>query len=141
MRISDPGTVALITASGLFASAAIAGVVNWLIKRQGKGGDDATARKTEAETVAVEVRTARELLADVKTYFSERLTEQAADHARETAELNRRIDDLSQRVDTVETASRALRVAWDVHRAWDIRAYEALRATHPDYPPPPVMDL
>lgn len=140
MKLSDPGAVALITASGLFASGAIAALVNWLIKRQGKSIDDATARKTEAETVAVEVRTARELLADVKTYFSERLAEQAANHQRETAELNRRIDDLSQRVQTVETASRALRHAWTLHQAWDVRAYETLRTSHPDFPPPPAVE-
>lgn len=141
MKLSDPGVVALITSAGVIAVGAIGGIVNYLIKRQGRGVDDATARKTEAETVAVEVKTARELLADVKSYFTDRLTEQAADHARETAELNRRIDDLSKRVLSVETASQALRAAWDIHRAWDVRAYEALRITHPDYPPPPMLDL
>jgi len=140
MKLSDPGAVALITASGLFASGAIAALVNWLIRRQGRGIDDATARKTEAETVAVEVKTARELLADVKTYFTERLAEQAANHARETGDLRARIDDLSERMRSVEHASQALRVAWAVHRAWDLKAYEALQADHPDFPPPPAMD-
>jgi uncharacterized protein HemX len=140
VKWSDPAAVSLITAAGAVAVAVVGAAVNYLMKRQSKGADDATARKTEAETVAVEVKTARELLAEVKSYFSDRLTEQAADHKLEVESLNRKIDDLSRRVESVETQSRTIRQAWQIHDAWDKAAYEALRTSHPDYPPPPVVE-
>jgi hypothetical protein len=140
VKLGDPGAIAVITGIGGIAVAAIGGLVNWLIKRQARPVDAATARKIEAETVAEEVKTARELLAEVKEYFRERLAAQAAEHKQETEELRQELSDLRTRVQTVEMQTQAMRLAWMVHRAWDETAWTLLRVSNPDYPAPPPVD-
>lgn len=140
MKLSDPGVIALLGALGTVAVAAIGGLVNWLVKRQTRSVDSATARKTEAEAVATEVKTARELLQDIRAYFTERLHEQAEDHAREIGLLNQQIELLTKRVGSVETQQVAMRTAFAIHRTWDQAAYARLRAADPDYPPPPEVE-
>lgn len=140
MKLSDPGIIALLTVLGTVAVAGIGGLVNWLVRRQSRPVDTATARKTEAEAVATEVKTARELLQEIKAYFTDRLREQQEDHARELAVLTSQVDELTKRVGQVEAQQLATRVAFRIHRTWDEVAFARLRATDPDYPPPPDVE-
>lgn len=142
MKLSDPGVIALMSVIATVAVGAIAGLVNWLVRRQGRGVDTATARKTEAEAVATEVKTARELLQEIRTYFTDRLREQGEDHSREIGMLNQQIEMLTKRVGSVESQQVAMRNAFAVHRSWDETAWTLLKAANPDYPaPPPVEGL
>lgn len=133
MKLSDPGVVALMTVAGTVAVGAIGGLVNWLIRRQSRSLDNATVRKTEADTVATEVKTARELLQEIRAYFTERLKEQAEDHARE-------IDLLNKRMASIEAQQVAMRSSFATHRTWDEQAWAKIRTSDPDWPPPPQVE-
>lgn len=140
MKLSDPGTTALMSVLGTVAVGAITGLVTWLVRRQGRGVDTATARKTEAEAVATEVKTARELLQEIRQYFSERLKEQDESHGREIAALDRQIDLLTKRVGDVEAQQVAVRAGYAIHRGWDAEAWKILRGYDPRYPGPPEIE-
>ncbi len=140
MNLADPGVIALMSVAGTVSVGAIAGLVNWLVRRQDRGVDVANARRTEAEAAATEVKTARELLQEIRTYFTERLHEQAEDHTREIALLNQQITLLTTRVGSVEAQQVAMRTAFAIHRGWDTTAWEILRGYDPNYPPPPPVE-
>jgi TolA-binding protein len=140
MKLSDPGVMASMGVAGTVAVAVIAGFVNWIVRRQNRGVDAATVRKTEADTVATEVKTARELLQEIRQYFTDRLHEQAEDHSREIALLNQQITLLTTRVGSVEAQQVATRAGYAIHRGWDAKAWDILRSYDPDYPGPPDIE-
>lgn len=140
MNLGDPGVIALMSVAGTVSVGAIAGLVNWLVRRQDRPLDVANARQTEANTAATEVKLARELLQEIKAYFTERLREQGEDHAREINLLNQQITLLTSRVGSVEAQQVAMRTTFAIHRSWDTAAWTMLKSYDPSYPAPPPVD-
>lgn len=140
MNIDGPGLVAIITVLGSVAVGGITGLFSYVVRRQSRTIDQATARRTEAETVAQEVKTARELLVDMRAYFSERLTDQATEHREEIEHISAQLQDLRMQMAEVRTQQRMLQQSYVLHRAWDQTAWARLLQTDPTYPPPPTIE-
>jgi hypothetical protein len=127
--------VVIVAAGGL--------VGNVWVKRLNRRVDDATAdksmsesRKASAETVSVEVATARGLIAEIQAMMDR----QKAEFSAKTAEQTEQIKSLAERMSANEEQQRALRAAFASHETWDRDAVAALRTGQPDWPdPPPVV--
>lgn len=140
MKLDGTALVAVITVLGTVAVGSITGLFSYVVRRQSRTIDTATARKTDAETVAQEVKTARELLAEMRTYFSERLSDQAAEHKEEIADVSERLEQLKDEVRGLRAQQRLLQQSYVVHRAWDQTAWARLLQVDPTYPPPPAIE-
>lgn len=134
-----PWTDAAIIAApaAVVLAAAVSGVVTWLVRRQSRPVDSATARKTDAETVSIEVATARALLEEVRGM----LDHQRAHYERLMAGMQGEMKGLTERVAGSEEQMRALRSAFAAHSTWDADAVAALRTAQPDWPDPPPINL
>ncbi len=142
----------LITAAG-----GIAGTV-W-VKRLSRRVDEATANKTEsesrkadAETVSIEVSTARGLITDIKSMMADQRTnyETQIDMLRGQSEAQIQsvrvqhqadMGALTRRLTGLETRQQSLRSAFVAHRDWDRQATDVLKQVDPDFPAPPPIDF
>ena len=97
--------------------------------------EDATARKLNAETVSIEVSTARGLVEDVKKLMSDQRVEYESRLAATRSELAA----LTERFKVVEMRQQMLLAALAAHAPWDQAAHNALRSITPDFPPPPPL--
>jgi predicted nucleic acid-binding Zn-ribbon protein len=129
-----------IGALGTIGVALLTGLFSWVVRRQSRVLDVANVRKTDAETASQEVRTARELLADVRQYMTERLEAQAAEHREEIAEVSAQVEGLQSQIRDLAQQHRNLRAAYAVHRQWDQAAWARLLQVEPSYPPPPSIE-
>lgn len=128
---------ALLTFVGTVLTAVLAGVGAWLVRRQGKKVDEASVRKTAAETTSIEVATARALIEEVRGM----LDSQRAHYERLMAGMQGELKGLTERVASNEEQQRVLRSAFSAHKTWDDDATAALRTFQPDWPEPPRIDL
>ncbi len=140
MNIDGPGLVAIITVLGSVSVGAITGLFSYVVRRQSRSIDSATARRTEAETVAQEVKTARELLVDMRSYFSERLADQATEHRDEIAHITEQLQQLRDQMREVRQQQRVQQQSYVLHRGWDQNAWARLLQIDPNYPPPPTIE-
>lgn len=144
MRIDGPALVAVITVLGSAAVGAITGLFSYVVRRQSRSIDSATARKTEAETVAQEVKTARELLVDMRSYFSERLSDQATEHKQEMEYIADQLQllkvEMRELRDQQREQQREQQRSFVQHRSWDQSAWARLLQADPEYPPPPTIE-
>jgi signal transduction protein with GAF and PtsI domain len=140
MNIDGATLVAIITVLGSVAVGGITGLFSWVVRRQSRNIDAATSRKTEAEAVAQEVKTARELLSDMRTYFSERLTAQAVEHKEEIEHVAEQLQDLRVQMRHIRQQQRLLQQSYARHRDWDQAAWSRLLQVDPSYPPPPTIE-
>lgn len=140
MNVDGAGLVAIITVAGSVAVGAITGLFSYVVRRQSRSIDSATARRTEAETVAQEVKTARELLVDMRTYFSERLADQNTEHRNEIAHITDQLNQLRDQMREVRDQQRLLQRSYVLHRSWDQTAWARLLQIDPAYPPPPSIE-
>ncbi|GAA0494672.1 hypothetical protein Ade02nite_19930 [Paractinoplanes deccanensis] len=133
---------------GTVIAAAIGAAATVVVARMKRRLDEATtaktvaeSRKAEAETVSVEVATARSLIAEIKAMMAD----QRADYESRLTEVRVRhegdVKALTERVSGVEDRERQLRAAIGAHSMWDSTAVAALRATNPDFPEPPPINL
>lgn len=137
----DSGTlVAVITAVGTVSVGAITGLFSWVVRRQGRTVDDATSQKTKAEAVAQEVKTARELLAETRDYFNQRLADQATEHREDMSHITEQVVELKAEVAKLVAHQRALAASFVAHSRWDHAAWARLLAVDPAYPPPPTIE-
>lgn len=127
---------------GAVVVAVITTVGTIVIQRMKRRLDDATTdkttaegRKAQAETVSIEVATARSLIAEVRAMMAE----QKADYAAHLSEQDERIKALTERMSAGEEQQRALRAAFSAHETWDRDAVAALRTAQPDWPDPPPV--
>lgn len=140
MRIDGPALVAVITVLGTVSVGAITGLFSYVVRRQSRSIDSATARKTEAETVAQEVRTARELIVEMRSYFAERLADQAAEHKEEIGHISSQLLELRTEMHDMREKQRLQQLSFALHRAWDQTAWGRLLQIDPAYPPPPTIE-
>lgn len=140
MNIDGAGLVALITVLGSVAVGAITGLFSYVVRRQSRTIDSATARRTEAETVAQEVKTARELLVDMRAYFSERLADQNAEHHDQIVHITDQLQQLRDQMREVRDQQRLQQQSYVLHRGWDQTAWSRLLQVDPTYPPPPTIE-
>lgn len=140
MNVDGPGLVAIITVLGSVAVGAITGLFSYVVRRQSRTIDSATARKTEAETVSQEVKTARELLADMKSYFSDRLAAQDTEHREEIAHIAEQLQHLRDQMREIRQMQRLQQQSYVLHRGWDQTAWSRLLQYDPTYPPPPTIE-
>lgn len=105
-------------------------------KRLSRRTEEATARKTNAEAISIEVETARGLIEDVKKAMIDQRTEYEA----RAVETRTELDTLVERVRLFEVRQQVLLAQLTAHQPWDEAAFAALRATTPGYPPPPPID-
>lgn len=140
MNIDGPGLVALITVLGSVSVGAITGLFSYVVRRQSRSIDSAAARRTDADTVAQEVKTARELIVDMRTYFSERLADQNAEHREEIAHITEQLKQLRDQMREVRQQQRLQQQSYVLHRAWDQAAWSRLLQVDPNYPPPPPIE-
>jgi hypothetical protein len=127
----------LVTAVG-----GIAGTV-W-VKRLNQRVDDATAaktaaesRKADAETVSLEVATARSLIAEIKSLMADQRSEYLARDAEKTEQIK----ELGAQFAENREQLRAIRTAIASHEMWDRDAVAALRQTLPGFPDPPPVNF
>jgi uncharacterized membrane protein YhiD involved in acid resistance len=133
----------LFGAGATVAVAVIGGLVKILVKRQTRPVDRATARRTDAERVSIELQSTRDALLAVREFFNERdeeRKEQIAELKTDLAEQVRAMADLRNRQDAADARERARLLQMVVHRAWDDGALQLLRLTNPGYPLPPPID-
>lgn len=135
-------------------AAALAAVVTAMgtvaVKRMGRRLDEATTVKTEAETgkaraetVSIEVATARALLSDVK----DMLVDQRQQYETQIAMLQGQQEALIQSVRVRHDADMrsmqdrlgGIETAWAAHREWDVAATQILRQVEPDFRDPPPL--
>lgn len=140
MNIDGPALVAIITVLGTAAVGAITGLFSYVVRRQSRSIDLATARKTEAETTSQEVKTARELLVDMRSYFSERLSDQANEHKQEMGHISEQVLELKTQMREVREQQRLLQQSYLLHRSWDQTAWARLLQVDPSFPPPPMIE-
>lgn len=140
MKVDGAALVAIITVLGSVSVGAITGLFSWVVRRQSRSIDAATTRKTEAETVAQEVKTARELLTDMRSYFAERLAAQDVEHKQEIAHVSEQLQDLKEQMAELRQQQRLLRQSYAPHRDWDQNAWMRLLQLDPSYPPPPTIE-
>ncbi|RKN38246.1 hypothetical protein [Micromonospora endolithica] len=128
------------------AGGGIVGTV-W-VKRLNRSVDRALARKStseskkaEAETVSLEVATARNLIEEIEKMmarqrlsYESRMGELSARHDRDLHEVNDRIRLLERR-------ERELRDAWNMHAPWDALTVVRVRESDPTWPDPPPIRL
>ncbi|MGX6605677.1 hypothetical protein ACWKSP_26615 [Micromonosporaceae bacterium Da 78-11] len=142
----------LITAAG-----GVAGTV-W-VKRLSRRVDEATASKTEsesrkadAETVSIEVSTARGLITDIKSMMSDQRTnyESQIDMLRGQSEAQIQsvrvqhqadMGALTRRLTGLESRQQSLRSAFVQHGEWDRQATDVLKQVDPDFPAPPPVNF
>lgn len=129
VQAATVGTPALVAALG------VVGVV-WA-KRMSRRSEDATARKTHAEAVAIEVQTSRGLVEEVKTLMAD----QRADYEGRLATTRAELAGLAERTRTTETRQHMLMAALVAHAPWDEAAWAALKSNQPGFPPPPPLDV
>ena len=133
---TDPSL--LVGALGALAVALVTYVIGpALLRRIRTPVDEATARKTRAEAVSVEVETARALIAEVRTM----LADQRADYEERTGRLAGELKALSAEVAETREQQRAMRAALATHALWDDAAVAALRKITPMFPDPPPISL
>lgn len=120
--------VAVITTVGTIA-----------VKRMNRRLDDATTVKTEtetkraaAETVSIEVATARGLLADVKTMMVEQREHYAGQVESVRNQHQHDMKALQDRLGGIESAIAT-------HRDWDVAATQILRQVSPEFRDPPPL--
>jgi hypothetical protein len=140
VKLDGAALGATITVLGTLGVGLITGLFSWVVRRQSRVLDIATVRKTDAETASQEVRTARELLTDMRTYFAERLADQAAEHREEIAQVSAQVEGLESQVRAMAQQHRDLQVAYAAHRLWDQTAWARLLQVEPTYPPPPNIE-
>lgn len=140
MKIDGAALVAIITVLGSLSVGAITGLFSWVVRRQSRSIDVATARKTEAETVSQEVKTARELLADMRSYFSERLAAQDSEHKDEITNVGDQLRELKEQMAELRQQQRLLQQSYAQHRGWDQLAWVELIRVNPEFPPPPNIE-
>ncbi len=137
----DPTTAGLV---GTLSAAIIAAISGWVVRRANRRVDAATVRRTEAEAASIEVKTARELLADVKTSMAERLAEQRTDYEQRITALRERHDSeikaLNERMSGLEDRSTRMLAAILAHVPWDADALAEVRRIRPEWPSPPPID-
>lgn len=121
------GTPVLVAALGLLGTL-------WA-KSMTRRTDDATVRKTHAEAVAIEVNTARGLVEQIK----EMMADQRVDYEARLATTRAEVQALNERTRATETRQHMLMAALVAHAPWDEAAWAALKASQPDYPPPPPL--
>jgi hypothetical protein len=128
-----PAVIAAVVVAVLGAMGTVA------VKRMNRRLDDATtdktkaeSRKAAAETVSIEVATARALLSDVKDMMLEQ--RQHYEHEVESVRTQHQRDmrALTDRLGGIERAVSA-------HRDWDVAATEILRTVSPDFRDPPPL--
>ncbi|MBB3099021.1 hypothetical protein FHR83_006727 [Actinoplanes campanulatus] len=121
-----------------------------VVKRLNRRLDEATTVKTEAETgkaraetVSIEVATARGLLADVKQMMTEQREayEQQIAMARGQQEAQIQSVRVQHQADmrTMEARLSGVEKAFRRHAEWDDQATTVLRRVHPDFPDPPPV--
>lgn len=131
-------------------AAVVTAVGTVVVKRMNRRLDEATTVKTEAETkkaaaetVSIEVATARGLLADVKAVMVEQREayEQQIAMARGQQEAQIQSVRVQHEADMRGLAARlsGIEKSWAEHRAWDVAATEVLRQSNPDFPDPPPV--
>lgn len=125
ITVATPITVAVLGTVGTI----------W-VKRLSKRQDQAAVRKTNAEAESIEVKTARDLVADIKQMMADQRVEYESKLATTRSELSNVAD--RQRI--VELKQSMLLAALAAHAPWDEAAWATLKAKHPEYPPPPPID-
>lgn len=141
MGAIDSGTlVAVITAAGTISVGAITGLFSWVVRRQSRTVDSATSQKTKAEAVAQEVKTARELLAETREYFNQRINDQNTEHREELSHITEQVAELKTEVSKLVAQQRAMATSFVSHSRWDHAAWARLLAVDPLYPPPPAIE-
>jgi uncharacterized protein HemX len=137
----DSGALAaIITALATIAVGLITGLFSWVVRRQSRAADAATNRKTQAETVAQEVKTARDLLAETREYFNQRIADQATEHRDEMAALTTQVVELKTEVAKLVLNQRAMAASFIAHSRWDHGVWAKVLAIDPEYPPPPTIE-
>jgi hypothetical protein len=144
-QTNSPGWASwLPTLIGVIITAAggIVGTV-W-VKRLNRRLDDATAaktvaesRKADAETISLEVATARGLISDVK----QMLNDQRAEFLVRDSQRIEQIKELTTQVGENREQLRALRASFASHSTWDGDAVAALRQHLPSFPDPPPVNF
>jgi muconolactone delta-isomerase/predicted outer membrane lipoprotein len=127
----------LVTAAG-----GIVGTV-W-VKRMNRRLDDATAakttaesRKADAETVSLEVATARSLISEIKAMMADQRAEFSARDSERAGQIKELVTQTSENREQL----RALRASFASHSTWDADAVAALRQHLPSFPDPPPVNF
>lgn len=92
----------------------------------------AEGRKAAAETVSIEVATARGLLADVK----EMMLEQRHHYEGQVQSVR---DQHQKDMRAMQDRLGGIELAVSQHREWDVAASQILRQTQPDFRDPPPL--
>jgi hypothetical protein len=140
----------LPTLLGVIITAAGGAVGTVLVKRLNRRLDDATAdktgaesRKADAETVSIEVATARGLISDIKTMMSEQREQYEGQIALARGQSEAQIEAvrLQHQADMKAMTERmsGIEGAFARHRAWDDQATAILRQTDGSFPDPPPV--
>jgi hypothetical protein len=126
---------------GVVIAAVVGAVGTVAVKRMNRRLDEATAVKTEAETgkaraetVSIEVATARALLSEVR----EMMVEQRAGYETQVQSLRTQHQaDMRQLADRLGGIEKAVAI----HREWDLAATAILQQVSPEFQPPPPFAL
>ena len=129
----------LPTLIGVIVAAVVGAVGTIAVKRMNRRLDEATTVKTEAEggkaraeTVSIEVATARGLITEIR----EMMTEQRAGYETQVQSLRTQHQaDMKGVVDRLSGLEQAI----SRHREWDIAATEILRTVRADFEAPPPL--
>lgn len=132
----------LPTVIGAIVAALIAAGATVVVKRMSRRLDEATtsktvaeSRKAEAETVSVEVATARSLIAEIKAMMAD----QRAEFIQRDTQRAEQLKELTSQVGENREQLRAVRSAFASHAMWDGDAVAALRQHLPSFPDPPPV--
>ncbi len=135
---------ALLGMLGVVAAATLTGTAGIVVRRAGRGVDEATARKTRAETTGVEINNMKMVLDTVRTNLQDQLATQKTAHDEQITELrathDERIKELRSRLSSVEEQQHRYLAAILAHLPWDTDALSELRRTDPRWPSPPPLD-
>ncbi|GAB3178445.1 hypothetical protein FHX75_11319 [Micromonospora palomenae] len=128
------------------AGGGIVGTV-W-VKRLNRSVDRALARKStseskkaEAETISLEVATARALIEEIEKMMARQRISYEAQIGELSTRHDRDLRDITERIRTLERREQQLRTALNDHLPWDLETAERIRTVHPDWPDPPPIDL
>ncbi len=135
------GEVFTIGTPIIVAILGLAGVI-WG-KNLSKRTDLANARKAESEAARTDVETAKLLMEELRGMYDNQkkvTEEQRVDYEKRLSSTRGELGLLADWVKTVEVRQAALITALAAHAPWDFAAYEALKASFDNYPPPPPLD-
>lgn len=127
IQAATVGTPLLVAAFGVIGAV-------W-VKRLSRVGEAALARKANAETISIEVNTARGLVDECKLMMAHQRTDYEARLTATRSELAQ----LAERTRATETRQQTFLIAVAAHAPWDQAVYAAVRSYQPEFPPPPPL--